>query len=80
MRNFCAALVAVSLIIVPMASAQTLSPGKPAGVRPAQQMDNTPWIFVGIGAVAAGIAIAASNSGGDSSPGTTTTLAPPTTG
>jgi hypothetical protein len=41
-----------------------LSPGKPAGVKQAQDQDNTLIILVGVGLIAGGIAILAS-SGGD---------------
>ena len=80
MRNFCAALVATSLMIVPMASADPLAPGKPAGVRAAQSDDpNMPLYFFGAVAVGLGIALAVSNNDNNgvvapgTPPGTTVT-------
>ena len=63
MRNFYAALVATSLMIIPMASADPLAPGKPAGIRAAQSEDITPLIF--FGAVAVGIGVALAVAGND---------------
>jgi hypothetical protein len=62
MRNFCAALVAASLMIVPMASAEPLAPGKPAGVRAAQSEDINPLIYFGVVAIGIGVALAVSSS------------------
>jgi hypothetical protein len=49
----------------------TLAPGKPAGLRTAQEGDNTIFYIVGLGAVAAGIALVASDSGHSNPPTTT---------
>jgi hypothetical protein len=78
MRNFCAAFVATSLMIVPMASAEPLALGKPAGVRAAQSDDNMPLIYFGVIAVGIGVALAvAGNDNGVAAagnpPGTTVT-------
>ncbi|HWX89645.1 MAG TPA: hypothetical protein VNY75_05025 [Rhizomicrobium sp.] len=78
MRNFCAALVATSLMIVPMASADPLAPGKPAGVRTAQREDITPLIYFGVVAVGIGIALAVAGNNNNTVAGSTVT-APPTT-
>jgi hypothetical protein len=64
MRNFCAALVATSLMIVPMASADPLAPGKPAGVRAAQSDDPNMPLYV-FGAIAVGLGIALAVAGND---------------
>jgi hypothetical protein len=71
MRNFCAAFVATSLMIVPMASAEPLAPGKPAGVRAAQSDDNMPLIFVGLAAIGIGVALAVSSGNDNNGPATT---------
>ena len=66
MRNVCSFVIAIGLIASPMAWAEPLSPGKPAGVHKAQQMTGTEWFVLGgIAALGAGIAIA--TSGGRSS-------------
>jgi hypothetical protein len=67
MRNFVAATMAATLIATSAIAATTngnsLAPGKPAGVKHAQDMsDNTVWWLVGLGVVAAGIALVASGS------------------
>ena len=78
MRNFCAAFVATSLMIVPMASAEPLAPGKPAGVRAAQSDDNMPLIYFGV--VAVGISIALAVAGNDNNaPAAGSTVVAPTT-
>ena len=64
MRNLCTMLVAASLAAAPMASAQSLAPGKPAGVRPAQDFNmgsNTALILLGAAAIV-GIAVAVASS------------------
>jgi hypothetical protein len=76
MRNFIAALAAASLLTTSAIAAAPLAPGKPAGLKKAQDADdNTILYIIGIGAVAAGIAILASDSNDNN--GSTTT--PPTT-
>ena len=66
MRNFYAILTAAALLSGSALAASTdtsLAPGKPAGLRTAQERDNTIYYIVGVGAVAAGIALIASDSG-----------------
>jgi hypothetical protein len=56
-----------------------LAPGRPAGVRQAQQQNNTLIILVGLGLIAGGIAIAASSGNdhhGSSIAATTTSTSP----
>ena len=53
-----------------------LPPGQPAGLKQAQRGDNTLAIVLGVGAVAAGIALVASNNNDDSNPVVPTTTAP----
>jgi len=44
--------------------AAPLAPGKPAGVKQAQMMNETAWVLVGVGAVAAiAIGVASSSNG-----------------
>jgi hypothetical protein len=87
MRNFCAALIACSIISTSAFAADAdgaLSPGRPAGVKQAQMTEHATLWIVGLGLVAAGIAIAASSSGGNHNSGapgggtttTTTTTSP----
>jgi hypothetical protein len=78
MWNFCAALVATSLLIVPMASAEPLAPGKPAGVRAAQSNDNMPLIYFGLVAVGIGVALAVAGND-NNAPAASSTVASPTT-
>jgi hypothetical protein len=84
MRTFVAASLA-AVLIATNAFAMPTSPlpaGQPAGVKNAQMEDNTVWWVVGLGVVAAGIALVASGSSngsltsgtlGTSSSSTTTT-------
>jgi hypothetical protein len=53
------------MVVSPLAWAEPLSPGKPAGVRAAQMTDKEWIVFGGIAALGAGIAIA--TAGGRSS-------------
>lgn len=83
MRNFVAALMAASLVASSALAASDTGPlaaGKPAGVKQAQNDDNTVWYIVGLGVVAAGIAIVASgNSNGPLASGSLTTTTTTTT-
>ena len=67
MRTIGAALLASSLIASSAFAATDatapLTPGKPAGVKQAQSMDNTLLLVLGLGVVAGGIALVASSSG-----------------
>jgi hypothetical protein len=68
MRNFCIATVAASLIFAPMASAQPLASGKPAGVEAARLHVGTGLLIVG-GLLVAGLAIAVASTGGTNNSG-----------
>ncbi len=63
MRLFVSAVLATALFAsnALAGDSTTLAPGKPAGVKDAQLMDNTVVIGLGVALVAAGIAIAASS-------------------
>jgi hypothetical protein len=50
----------------------SLAPGKPAGLRTAQEDNNTFVYILGLGVVAAGIALVASDNGNNNNPPTTT--------
>jgi hypothetical protein len=54
-----------------------LAPGKPAGVKQAQTMDNTLLLVMGLGVVAAGVALVASGNGHSTVITTTTTTKAP---
>jgi hypothetical protein len=75
MRNFYAILTAAALLsgsAMAAGSDTSLAPGKPAGLRTAQEDDNTFVYILGLGVVAAGIALVASDNGHDNNPPTTT--------
>jgi len=76
MRTIGAILLASSLItsnaLAATDASAPLTPGKPAGVKQAQGMDNTLLLVLGLGVVAGGIALVASGNG-KSTVGTTTT-------
>lgn len=84
MRNFVAATVAATLIASSALAATDVSPlpaGKPAGVKKAQEEDNTVWWVVGVGFVAAGIGLLASgDSNGSLAAGTVVTTTSSTAG
>lgn len=65
MHKLCSFVIAIGLTVSPMASADTLAPGKPAGVHQAQ-MTGKEWLILG-GVAAVGIGIAIATSGGRSS-------------
>jgi hypothetical protein len=80
------ALAAATLLAGQAVAAGTapLAPGKPAGIKKAQDSDpNLPWYLVGGAAVIAGIAILASDNGSNAAaaaaPPTTTSTTPSTT-
>lgn len=80
MRNFCAALIACSIMSTTAFAADNdgaLSPGRPAGVKQAQMTDRTTLLLIGAGVVVAAIAIAASSGGGNHNSSTTTTSTTP---
>ncbi len=63
MRNACSLVIATALMVSGAAYADTLAPGKPAGVH-AAQMTNTEWlVFGGVGVLAAAVLIANNGSG-----------------
>jgi hypothetical protein len=59
MRSFCIAAIAAGLVFSPMASAQPLAPGKPAGVKVARNGASTGLLIIGGVAVAALVALVA---------------------
>ena len=77
MRLLVSAVLATALLAsnaLAESTAAPLSPGKPAGVKAAQMaLDNTVWIALGVGVVAAGIAIAATSGSSKKAAATTTT-------
>ena len=79
MRIFGAAVLATSLMVTSAFAATTLPAGKPAGVKKAQDMDNSNTLLIigGIGLAGLGIGLAASQNGGgpttSTSPAATTT-------
>ncbi|HXR95929.1 MAG TPA: hypothetical protein VN718_08620 [Rhizomicrobium sp.] len=83
MRLFVSTVLATALFASNALAGSTtgpLSPGKPAGVKAAQMaLDNTVLIAVGVGVVAAGIAIAATSGSSHKAAATTTTTTTTTT-
>lgn len=81
MRIIGAALLASSLIVSSAYAATDanapLTAGKPAGVKQAQEMDNTLLLVLGVGVVAAGIALVASGNGHTAPSAVTTTTTTP---
>jgi hypothetical protein len=81
MRTIGAVLLATSLITSTAFAATDasapLAPGKPAGVKQAQSMDNTLLLVLGLGVVAGGIALVASGNGHNTTTTTTTTTTAP---
>jgi hypothetical protein len=74
MRAFLSAVLVSALFATgALATDGALAPGKPAGVKQAQEQDNTLLYVAGIGLVAAGIAIAASSSNHHNTTTTTST-------
>ena len=77
MRLFVSAVLATALLASNALAGSPdapLSPGKPAGVKAAQMaLDNTTIMIIGLGVVAAGVAIAASSNGHKAATTTTTT-------
>lgn len=64
MRKLCTAVVAVSMFASSIAWAETLAPGKPAGVRQAQMGSKEILIFGSLG-IAAVTIVAVAGTGGD---------------
>jgi hypothetical protein len=70
MRKLCSFVIAIGLTVSPMAWADPLASGKPAGVHHAQEIGSREWLVLG-GIAAVGIGVAIATSGGRSSnPGT----------
>jgi hypothetical protein len=76
MRIFGAAILAASLLVTNAFAAETLTAGKPAGVKKAQadNSNNTLLIIGGIGLAGLGIGLAASQNGGGPTAVTTATV------
>jgi hypothetical protein len=77
MRIFGAAILAASLLVTNAFAETSLTAGKPAGVKKAQESNNAILIIGGVGLAGLGIGLAASSNGGGptvfTSPTTTTT-------
>jgi hypothetical protein len=74
MRTLISAALAASLFATNLLAAEInapLAPGKAAGVKTAQDTDDTVWWIIGGAAVVAVIAVAASSGGSSSAPPTT---------
>jgi hypothetical protein len=79
MRLFISAVLATSLFAssaLAGEAAGALTPGKPAGVKDAQLMDNTVVIGLGVALIAAGIAVAASSGNSHNVTTVTTSTSP----
>ena len=75
MRIFGAAILATSLLVTNAFAAETLTAGKPAGVKKAQMEGNNALLIIGgIGLAGVGIGLAASQNGGGPTTVTTATV------
>jgi len=75
MRIFGAAILAASLVVTNAFAAETLTAGKPAGVKKAQMEGNNALLIIGgIGLAGVGIGLAASQNGGGPTTVTTATV------
>jgi hypothetical protein len=79
MRIFGAAILAASLVVTNAFAATSLTAGKPAGVKKAQENSNTILIIGGVGLAGLGIALAASSNGGGPTSFVTSTTTTTTT-
>jgi hypothetical protein len=70
-------LIAQSALAAPRTA---LAPGKPAGIKQAQDEDTTPLLVFGAAAVGIGIALAVSDNGTSATPSAPTTTTTTTTG
>ena len=68
MRSVCIAILAASVMLAPLASAQPLSPGKPAGIHQARRGASTGLLVVG-GLLVAGLVAVVAFSGSDNKKG-----------
>jgi hypothetical protein len=76
MRIFGAAILATSLLVTNAFAAETLTAGKPAGVKKAQMEGNNALLIIGgVGLAGLGIGLAASQNGGGPTTVTTATVA-----
>ena len=67
MRSLCTLVTATALLISSTAWAESLAPGKPAGVREAQMGNKEYLVFGGVALVLAGVLIATNGSGSHAS-------------
>jgi hypothetical protein len=67
MRSLCTLVTATALMVSPMAWAEPLAPGKPAGVREAQMGDKEWLVFGGVAVLLASVLIATNGSGSHAS-------------
>ena len=75
MRIFGATILAASLLVTNAFAADTLTAGKPAGVKKAQENNSNMLLIIGgIGLAGVGISLAASGSGGGPTAVTTATV------
>ena len=75
MRIFGATILAASLLVTNAFAADTLTAGKPAGVKKAQESNTNMLLIIGgIGLAGVGIGLAASSSGGGPTAITTATV------
>jgi hypothetical protein len=75
MRIFGASILATSLLVTNAFAAETLTAGKPAGVKKAQMEGNNALLIIGgIGLAGLGIGLAASQNGGGPTSVTTATV------
>jgi len=68
MRNVCVAALAAGLMFAPLAQAQPLAPGKPAGVHAARKGASTGLLLMGT-ALVAGLVVLAVSTGGPNNTG-----------
>jgi len=71
MRRFCIAAIAAGLIAAPMAAAEPLAPGKPAGIHQARRGASTGLLIAG-SALLAGLVAVVAFSGSDNNNGVVT--------
>ena len=75
MRTLCSFVIAIGMMAAPAAGAQSLAPGKPAGVQKAQMTSKEWFVLGGVAAVGIGIAIATSGGRSSNVPPQTVTVA-----
>jgi hypothetical protein len=79
MRTFCIAMIAAGLMAAPMASAQPLAAGKPAGVHAARHGASTGLLIIGGIAAVAIVAIVAVGKNNNNNTGVLNVGAAPST-